>query len=308
MCCCRRRRARGRQPGPGAAAALLPLLLPRPGLQVRLPFHVPAAARRPEQQPPALHAAPPSSRRCMLRVTRGSVWPERHYKFAGHCHVHGNVRAVGWQDLSEAWCRCGAVRCGAGGRGGGGGGVQDRHGSRNRGLAPVGGAPAAMQPPRASLGGRNSHPAPGWVLCWPSSRRPRPPAGATSPPGRRRRRASLRRWRCRAPCGPGPCTTRPSWRRWRRRRRPGAGPAWARTAAAGTLCAAPRRTGGLGAGVDGSCWACWQCSLGLPSGPWRPCPPLGAGPAPAPGPPAPAPPPPWLPAPAASGRWRSCWP
>lgn len=46
--------------------------------------------------------------RCMLRVTRGHVWPERHYKFAGHCHVHGNVRPVAWQDLSEAWCRWGA--------------------------------------------------------------------------------------------------------------------------------------------------------------------------------------------------------
>jgi hypothetical protein len=48
----------------------------------------------------------------MLRVTRGHLWPERHYKFAGHCHVHGNVRAVGWQDLSEAWCRCAARRGG----------------------------------------------------------------------------------------------------------------------------------------------------------------------------------------------------
>jgi tRNA (guanine26-N2/guanine27-N2)-dimethyltransferase len=45
--------------------------------------------------------------RLMLRVRRSAEWPHAHYGFAGHCHVHGGSRAVGWEELGAAQCRCG---------------------------------------------------------------------------------------------------------------------------------------------------------------------------------------------------------
>jgi len=45
--------------------------------------------------------------RVMLRATRGQGWAgSERYGFVGHCNVHHRTRAVRWDDLGNAHCRC----------------------------------------------------------------------------------------------------------------------------------------------------------------------------------------------------------